>query len=338
MHSNSSSFSSAAGAAGSTVLDQQQAKCQVKVMRLALTNPAESSISASASRGNLLQLPKVFEVIHAGQTIKCLARIMYAPQNAKAVAKLFPPASSNLPPFELGTGSGSGQIDLIMQGRLQYPGAHELVLSCTSREHGEVLRKVFRIEVAPSLAYLAPPLVQPLPKQEYLVRFQVKNFSQSLVACFRTLEFVREAGVMVVKEYMDLCQPVFLSPQETYSVMFRIRVLGKVRCLGRLLVQFTAGLGEHCELFFPKVFVNDDDVANNSVTRMAKVGEPIKGLPQDDAFLLHGSLECMEDSFLIPTKPGVFTTSNVVVTMGEEFDLRPKQSVVDMDRTILSDD
>ncbi|KAH9252201.1 hypothetical protein BASA81_009793 [Batrachochytrium salamandrivorans] len=276
---------------------QGQAKCQVKVMRLSLTKFSSDSIS-SCSRTSLLQLPKVFEAIHAGQAIKCLARLSFAPPHSKAVARMHPPADSKAPAFELGTAVNSSTtlpFDLVLSGRLGHSGVHELVLSCHAKDQGEVLRKVFRIEVQPSLAYSSPPQVSFLPLDELLVRFQLENRSKSLVLCLTGAEFAKESQVMVVQEYLDLTtKAVYVSPGDAVAIMFRVKLLSSnktsSRALGRLFVSFTCGLGEDCELFFPMLSrPASPNLTTTGDTQFGVVGQPLPGGELEPGFLLHGT-------------------------------------------------
>jgi hypothetical protein len=161
----------------------------LKVLRLALSR-APQNLSAidtvpAAPWRSLLTLPMVFEQVHAGQRLRCLARAMNAPGDCTLVAILEPPNRAAM--RIVGESKGQGTVDVLISAILTEPGPHELVVTLKDKTNQELLRKIYRIDVAQALA--GSFSITNVRGGTVLVSCKLSNVSRGLPICVTRLEY-----------------------------------------------------------------------------------------------------------------------------------------------------
>jgi len=286
---------------------------------------ASGTLAAAAPARSMLTLPTVFEQVHAGQRLRCLAVVLNAPgPSCRLWATLEPPTRSAA--RLLGDARGAGRIDMAISGVLTEPGQHELIVTLADAAAGaELLRKVYRIEVAQGLA--CAYAVTPLPRGAAFVSCKLTNVSRTLPMSLARVELVASAAVVgVTRVGAPDAGALLLCPGEAATVLFSLRNADALEHLGTLNVDWVSGLGEAGEWSAPIVRrARRADFAMNvaEAPRQALVGAPLelvvegatggaRLLPasRDDALLVHGPLHqpaalAQMRFAVVPTRPGV---------------------------------
>ena len=213
-------------------------------MRLALTrSPVVIPSAASGGTGGTAAaapwrsehaLPSVFEQVYAGQTLRCLAVVVGAPRGSVVVAVMEPPGNRGgavVGEAKAG-GEEGGRVDLVVEATLREVGQHELVVvvqaaQTQTQQQREVLRKVYRIQVAAAFTAVVSPA-----SVGNLVSCKITNVTRNLPMCVSRVGGSRRAEPSVM-----------MFPGEAYSFVVDRALLRERRNV--VEVEWTGGLGEH---------------------------------------------------------------------------------------------